>query len=333
MVPADARHRRRRLDPHPVRVHRSVRHQALVRPRAGLAAVAIRHGGARRADDAHGARRGADAERARRSPTRATGSRCPSSRAIIASASTRACADGASRTRRTWATPTSIRKWRHWCGRRRCALSTLGADVEEANPGFDRTPRTIFRRHWFSGAAYLLRHFTPQQKALMDPGLVDVAAQGAQIGMLELLEAVAEARRARDADESVPREIRSAPDAVAAARGVRRRQGSRRRDEGEALDRLDAVLVSVQPDAAAGGVDTVRPHRAPACPSGCTSSGRATRTRECCARRGHSNRCSRFRCRMCRVSRYRTAESTVQNYARHHRGHRGTEQISFCYTT
>ena len=48
-------------------------------------------------------------------------------------------------------------------------------------------------------------------------------------------------------------------DADAAARGVRRRQGSRRRDEGEALDRLDAVHLPVQPDAAAGGDDSLRP--------------------------------------------------------------------------
>ena len=35
--PARGRHRRRRLDPHPVQLHRPVRHQAVVRPRAGLA--------------------------------------------------------------------------------------------------------------------------------------------------------------------------------------------------------------------------------------------------------------------------------------------------------
>jgi len=65
----------------------------------------------------------------------------------------------------------------------------LGAQVEEANPGFTGAEE-IFRRHWYSGAAYLLRNFTPQQKALMDPGLVDVAEQGARIGMLDLLDAV-----------------------------------------------------------------------------------------------------------------------------------------------
>ena len=65
----------------------------------------------------------------------------------------------------------------------------LGAHVEEVNPGLAGAEE-MFRRHWYSGAAYLLRNFTPQQKALMDPGLVEVAEQGAQIGMLELLDAV-----------------------------------------------------------------------------------------------------------------------------------------------
>jgi len=48
----------------------------------------------------------------------------------------------------------------------------------------------VFRRHWFSGAAYLLRNFTPAQKALMDRGLVDVAELGSQITLMELLDAV-----------------------------------------------------------------------------------------------------------------------------------------------
>jgi aspartyl-tRNA(Asn)/glutamyl-tRNA(Gln) amidotransferase subunit A len=65
----------------------------------------------------------------------------------------------------------------------------LGARVEEADPGFEGVEE-IFRRHWFTGAAYLLKNFTAQQKAMMDPGLIDVAEQGAKIGMLDLLEAV-----------------------------------------------------------------------------------------------------------------------------------------------
>lgn len=64
----------------------------------------------------------------------------------------------------------------------------LGAHVEEADPRFEDVSE-IFRRHWYTGAAFLLRNFTPEQKAMMDRGLVDVADQGAQIGMLDLLDA------------------------------------------------------------------------------------------------------------------------------------------------
>jgi aspartyl-tRNA(Asn)/glutamyl-tRNA(Gln) amidotransferase subunit A len=67
-------------------------------------------------------------------------------------------------------------------------FTELGARVEEAHPRFEGV-QEIFRRHWFTGAAFLLRNFTPQQKALMDPGLVDVAEQGAAIGTLDLLDA------------------------------------------------------------------------------------------------------------------------------------------------
>ena len=65
----------------------------------------------------------------------------------------------------------------------------LGAHVEEVDPALPGADE-IFRRHWFSGAAYVLRQFTPAQKALMDPGLVETAEQGAKITLMELLEAV-----------------------------------------------------------------------------------------------------------------------------------------------
>ncbi|MBI3372993.1 MAG: amidase [Betaproteobacteria bacterium] len=67
-------------------------------------------------------------------------------------------------------------------------FAELGARVEERDPGFeDQGP--VFSTHWFSGAAYLLRNFTPEQKAIMDRGLVEVAAQGAKVTMLESIDA------------------------------------------------------------------------------------------------------------------------------------------------
>ena len=68
-------------------------------------------------------------------------------------------------------------------------FADLGAEVERADPSLPGVAE-VFRRHWFTGAAFLLRQFTPAQKAMMDRGLVDVAEEGSRVGMLELLEAV-----------------------------------------------------------------------------------------------------------------------------------------------
>ncbi len=65
-------------------------------------------------------------------------------------------------------------------------FEALGAKVEEKNPGFEN-PEAIFRAHWFSGAALLMK--TIKQKELVDPGLREVAAQGEKIGAMEILEA------------------------------------------------------------------------------------------------------------------------------------------------
>ncbi|MBI2753094.1 MAG: amidase [Betaproteobacteria bacterium] len=65
---------------------------------------------------------------------------------------------------------------------RRAALqfSELGAHVEEADPGFENAG-PIFTAHWFPGAAALLRSLDGEQLKLVDPGLRDVARQGARI--------------------------------------------------------------------------------------------------------------------------------------------------------
>jgi aspartyl-tRNA(Asn)/glutamyl-tRNA(Gln) amidotransferase subunit A len=64
----------------------------------------------------------------------------------------------------------------------------LGAKVEQKDPGF-ANPEPIFRAHWFSGAAFLLKDFSEEKKKLIDPGLLEVAAQGASITAQELLDA------------------------------------------------------------------------------------------------------------------------------------------------
>src|SRR5688572_20920633 len=64
----------------------------------------------------------------------------------------------------------------------------LGAKVEEKNPGFeDAAP--IFMTHWFSGAAFLLKGIPKDKHKLIDPGLVEMAAQGEKVTAHDLLDA------------------------------------------------------------------------------------------------------------------------------------------------
>ena len=67
-------------------------------------------------------------------------------------------------------------------------FSDLGARVEERNPGF-ANPDAIFRTHWFSGAAMLVNAIAPEKRKLVDPGLREVAEQGAKISAAELHDA------------------------------------------------------------------------------------------------------------------------------------------------
>lgn len=64
----------------------------------------------------------------------------------------------------------------------------LGAHVEEVDPGFD-DPREAFDRLFFGGAANALRDLSAEQRARMDPALVEVSEQAARLSMLDYLEA------------------------------------------------------------------------------------------------------------------------------------------------
>lgn len=70
-------------------------------------------------------------------------------------------------------------------------LTELGADVEQAGPGF-ADPVRAYHVLWFSGAAKALEHVTPQQWQLVDPGLREVRAEGCEMSALDYLDAVAE---------------------------------------------------------------------------------------------------------------------------------------------
>jgi aspartyl-tRNA(Asn)/glutamyl-tRNA(Gln) amidotransferase subunit A len=64
----------------------------------------------------------------------------------------------------------------------------LGAKVEAKDPGFgDAEP--IFRTHWFSGAAFLLKDLSAEKRKLVDPGLLEVAKEGEKITTAQLLDA------------------------------------------------------------------------------------------------------------------------------------------------
>lgn len=68
-------------------------------------------------------------------------------------------------------------------------LRDLGAVVEEIDPGFE-DPYEVFEAHWYAGAANLVRDFTPEMLSQMDPGLVEIAAQGKQIDLMDYMAAV-----------------------------------------------------------------------------------------------------------------------------------------------
>jgi aspartyl-tRNA(Asn)/glutamyl-tRNA(Gln) amidotransferase subunit A len=66
-------------------------------------------------------------------------------------------------------------------------FSDLGAKVEEKSPGFEN-PESVFRTHWFSGAAFLVNTIPAAKRKLIDPGLLEVAELGAKVSAAEVLE-------------------------------------------------------------------------------------------------------------------------------------------------
>ncbi|MFQ5935314.1 MAG: amidase [Acidiferrobacterales bacterium] len=67
----------------------------------------------------------------------------------------------------------------------------LGAIVEEASPEFD-DPKRIFEMHWYPDIAVIVRRIPEDKKMLMDPGLLEVAEEGARFSLEQYLAAVRE---------------------------------------------------------------------------------------------------------------------------------------------
>ena len=68
-------------------------------------------------------------------------------------------------------------------------FADLGAEIVEAEPPIAGAG-DIFTKHWSAGAAYLLRDFTSERKAMMDPGLVACAKLGDEIGRADYVAAL-----------------------------------------------------------------------------------------------------------------------------------------------
>jgi aspartyl-tRNA(Asn)/glutamyl-tRNA(Gln) amidotransferase subunit A len=69
-------------------------------------------------------------------------------------------------------------------------FAALGAVVEQVDPPGGDT-RELFRTLWWAGAHYLLERLAPEKKALLDPGLARMVAEGAGITASEYIGAAA----------------------------------------------------------------------------------------------------------------------------------------------
>ncbi|GAY13226.1 amidase [Pseudonocardia sp. N23] len=69
-------------------------------------------------------------------------------------------------------------------------FATLGATVEHADPGF-ADPVESFETLWFAGAAKSVEALDADARSRMDPGLVEIAEQGARYTAIEYLTAMA----------------------------------------------------------------------------------------------------------------------------------------------
>lgn len=65
----------------------------------------------------------------------------------------------------------------------------MGARVEEVDPGFE-DPIDIFNVHWYAAVANAVQSLNDETRKLMDPGLVEIAEEGADYSVLEYLDAV-----------------------------------------------------------------------------------------------------------------------------------------------
>jgi aspartyl-tRNA(Asn)/glutamyl-tRNA(Gln) amidotransferase subunit A len=68
-------------------------------------------------------------------------------------------------------------------------LEDLGAKVEARDPGFE-DPQEMFSRHWFPGAAALVRGVPAAKRGLMDKGLLEAAKKGERVTTAQYFDAM-----------------------------------------------------------------------------------------------------------------------------------------------
>lgn len=65
------------------------------------------------------------------------------------------------------------------------ALGELGASVVERDPGIG-DGEALFKRHWYAAAAFLVGRIPPERRGWIDPGLAEIAEEGARVSAFEL---------------------------------------------------------------------------------------------------------------------------------------------------
>ena len=165
------------------------------------------------------------------------------------------------------------------------AFADLGATVEEADPELGADPIDAWNAFWWPGMALQLQAFGDRAKELADPGLLAEAAHGPAMTAFDHIRAQLRARRAAQCARQVPRALRPAAHPRHAAARLRGRPchaaGGRL---GRGLDRLGALQLPLQPDAAAGRLHPVRIDRGRPAGRRCRSSARSAPTPWCCGR-------------------------------------------------
>jgi aspartyl-tRNA(Asn)/glutamyl-tRNA(Gln) amidotransferase subunit A len=70
-------------------------------------------------------------------------------------------------------------------------FNELGAKVEQADPAMGGDCVEEFEVLWFAGAAKVIEHLSPEDRARLDPGLREICEQGARYSAVEYLTATA----------------------------------------------------------------------------------------------------------------------------------------------